>query len=544
MRIIEIYMKHFGCFEEKRIKFNAGMNIIYGENETGKSTIHAFIRAMLYGFPRRSARRMDEYQLRQPWDNPSFFSGTMVFAKGDRYYRIERNFNKNANEAHLIDLEEGRELNIAPEDIGVFACGMRENVFVNTVCIAQASAGTNAELADELRNYLLNVQESGSGNMNVSAALEFLRKKKKNAEAEQKQSRDRLDGEISSLQMEQKYLREEIRKLEEDDGETDGTWDPDSGWNPETEDRHKNLTFEKLETNSQKDSQRSGPEDGKCSPEGKRDRKRENRRCRFFLVLLLFFSALCFSCVTLPETRAVRITLAMAGIACLGGAFLLIRRRIDMEPDDRADMEPAEEGTSAADKAGADRARENMEAVSAETVRRMYLQDKKRILEEKEDQLEALYGKSERLSDYAKECDALDLAMMRITEISRQISREQGRTFWTSASRTLGALTGGRYTALSIDDSREIRINTEDRLLYLAQVSCGTMNQIWLALRLEAAKVLTEEEVPVLLDETFAMYDDKRLASALRYLKQTGRQTILFTCQTREKQIWDEQLFG
>lgn len=82
------------------------MNIIYGENETGKSTIHAFIRAMLYGFPRRSARRMDEYQLRQPWDNPSFFSGTMVFAKGDRYYRIERNFNKNANEAHLIDLEE------------------------------------------------------------------------------------------------------------------------------------------------------------------------------------------------------------------------------------------------------------------------------------------------------------------------------------------------------------------------------------------------------------------------------------------------------
>lgn len=102
-------------------------------------------------------------------------------------------------------------------------------------------------------------------------------------------------------------------------------------------------------------------------------------------MLLLFFSALCFSCVTLPETRAVRITLAMAGIACLGGAFLLIRRRIDMEPDDRADMEPAEkdENTSAADKAGADRARENMEAVSAETVRRMYLQDKKEFWKRK-----------------------------------------------------------------------------------------------------------------------------------------------------------------
>lgn len=73
----------------------------------------------------------------------------------------------------------------------------------------------------------------------------------------------------------------------------------------------------------------------------------------------------------------------MAGIACLGGAFLLICRRIDMEPDDRADMEPAEEGTSAADKAGADRARENMEAVSAETVRRMYLQDKKEFWKRK-----------------------------------------------------------------------------------------------------------------------------------------------------------------
>ena len=53
-----------------------------------------------------------------------------------------------------------------------------------------------------------------------------------------------------------------------------------------------------------------------------------------------------------------------------------------------------------------------------------------------------------------------------------------------------------------------------------------------------AAELLCgENRLPILLDEPFALYDDERLEAALRWLKNSGRQVILFTCQKREREI-------
>lgn len=49
MKILEIYMKNFGKFSDRRIFFHDGINLLYGKNEAGKSTIYAFLRAMLFG---------------------------------------------------------------------------------------------------------------------------------------------------------------------------------------------------------------------------------------------------------------------------------------------------------------------------------------------------------------------------------------------------------------------------------------------------------------------------------------------------------------
>ena len=69
MEILELNLKHFGKFQEHKMELHPGINIIYGGNETGKSTIHSFIRAMFFGIERGrgKAGRKDEYQLRQPW---------------------------------------------------------------------------------------------------------------------------------------------------------------------------------------------------------------------------------------------------------------------------------------------------------------------------------------------------------------------------------------------------------------------------------------------------------------------------------------------
>ena len=51
MNILKLELTHFGKFHLKTITFTSGLNIVYGKNEAGKSTIHAFVRSMLFGIP-------------------------------------------------------------------------------------------------------------------------------------------------------------------------------------------------------------------------------------------------------------------------------------------------------------------------------------------------------------------------------------------------------------------------------------------------------------------------------------------------------------
>ena len=62
MKIIEINIKCFGKLRDFVLKPGEGVNIIYGRNESGKSTIMAFIKAMFYGLESGEKRR--QYQ---PW---------------------------------------------------------------------------------------------------------------------------------------------------------------------------------------------------------------------------------------------------------------------------------------------------------------------------------------------------------------------------------------------------------------------------------------------------------------------------------------------
>lgn len=71
----------------------------------------------------------------------------------------------------------------------------------------------------------------------------------------------------------------------------------------------------------------------------------------------------------------------------------------------------------------------------------------------------------------------------------------------------------------------------------MEQVSQGTLEQIYFALRMAASELLYAEQYPVILDDTFAFYDDVRLEQVLNWLAGCGHQVILFSCQNREEEI-------
>ena len=73
----------------------------------------------------------------------------------------------------------------------------------------------------------------------------------------------------------------------------------------------------------------------------------------------------------------------------------------------------------------------------------------------------------------------------------------------------------------------------------------GTIDQLYLSLRLSMVEELSEDKVPILLDEAFAFYDNSRLENILKYLNDNykNRQIIIFSCTDREKNILIKIIF-
>ena len=72
MIITELYVRNFGKLSDRHFYLENGVQIISGDNEFGKTTLHAFIRAMLFGLERGRGRAAagDDFIRYEPWENP------------------------------------------------------------------------------------------------------------------------------------------------------------------------------------------------------------------------------------------------------------------------------------------------------------------------------------------------------------------------------------------------------------------------------------------------------------------------------------------
>ena len=175
MIIRELYLKNFGKFSETKIELEEGFHIFYGENEFGKSTLHAFIRSMLFGLTkgRGRAAKNDLFTKYEPWDQPSYYAGEMTFESGDRTFIISRRFDRYGKSASLVCQTDGEILSVEQGDMDMLLDGMSEAAFENTISIGQTKAETSANLGAELRNYAANYYCSGNSEMDVERALAF-----------------------------------------------------------------------------------------------------------------------------------------------------------------------------------------------------------------------------------------------------------------------------------------------------------------------------------------------------------------------------------
>ena len=139
-----------------------------------------------------------------------------------------------------------------------------------------------------------------------------------------------------------------------------------------------------------------------------------------------------------------------------------------------------------------------------------------------------------------QELSAIDLAQDTMTALSTTIRDSFGLYLNKTASDLISGITGGIYTSMSINENMDVFMNTPGKLVPIEQVSSGTMDQIYLAVRLAAAKLIQNgrDSMPLIFDDSFVLYDDERLKTALKWLvKAYDSQIIIFTCHQREAQL-------
>lgn len=151
MKILEIYIERFGMLRERSIRFDGGLNVLSGENESGKSTVLSFIRYMLYGLPTAKGARVTDADR---FGHDGAIGGTLTYATdGGARYRLERHTTDDGRDrAQVVDLASGR-VTADPEP-GKRLFGVSEKVFSGTAFVSQADGIGVAGLSGAIENIL------------------------------------------------------------------------------------------------------------------------------------------------------------------------------------------------------------------------------------------------------------------------------------------------------------------------------------------------------------------------------------------------------
>lgn len=149
------------------------------------------------------------------------------------------------------------------------------------------------------------------------------------------------------------------------------------------------------------------------------------------------------------------------------------------------------------------------------------------LLEAKEEKEELIHLNNSY--NLAKEC--LELAYQKVkSSISPRFSE--------NLNDIISKISGGRYNKIVLNDQEGLMVEIHNgNYVPASRLSVGTIDQMYISLRLSALEEMSEEKMPIILDEAFAYFDEDRLKNILRYLNTNFKdnQIILFTCSNREE---------
>ncbi len=538
----KLLLKDFGKFNNKEIDLKPGLNLIYGANESGKSTVKEFIVGMLYGIEKARGlkARLDDYELRKPL-NGRGFSGKAYIKKDDKNYFVERSFLRHNRRVKAMDINSGRELDLRnTNSLQGTLFELDKNTYENTLCIGEHGAAPGRELATEMGNYLANLATTGSADIDKDKAISRLKDIKKKYDTK---PYEKKIEEISEELLEFENVDEELKSIRDKIAEVDQEFAMETA-------RRKREARKLISTSSNFSEDGEGSEDEESKTEGTnkaifldadliKDYKKELPLTdRVWVILLtgLFVIAVIAAMVyILPFENSVRqlfiictilfvivtIVEGMYSKGMLNGDIYTpteedfkkmiyeLERKQETFEDVEIDMSFAQEF--------ADRKAEFL------VVERAILDKKERKRQIEEE----LTVANEKVKELEKEIHIINLAINTINQVSAEIHGDLGFLINDNISDIVSKITDGKYKDVYMDEKLHVMVKDQDSYVGIEYLSAGTIEQIYLAVRLSVARVLCRDKMPLIIDDIFTAYDETRLVNTLDCLKTIDTEQII-----------------
>lgn len=590
MKIDYLKVNGFGKIENKEIEFGKKINVIYGENEAGKTTLLKCILSMLYGVSsNKNGKDISEKEQYKPWKNAEF-SGKMKYELDNgekievfrdfskRNPKITNEFSEDITNTFNIDKHMGNNFFYEQTKID-------KDMLLITGLVEQKESILGDKEQNLLTQKIANILTSGEENISYKKAIEKL-----NKELVEKIGNDRTTGRPINI------INEKIEKLKENINKINDEEEKVSNLKQEKElvkkqiEKIENELIDlrkvkdiKLQENVEKEKlgvkkellKEYDEKLEKLNEQVKAKDKDVQKSLNIILsVIFIVLSAIVFYINKLAGLLTFGIFIAIYL------PVILIRKNSKNQEEKLKQKEiknlrksklEKETEIEETEKTICDNVnREMIENVNNTGLRTLDLKtvenriaqeeqnlsnskihlntieiEEKRIgqdLEKKVEIEEALEKTLEEKNDLETEERRIKLAKEMLEQAYIKMKNEITPKFTSNLSKIASKISNNKYSNIKFNDNDGLTVELENgEYVKCDRLSTGTIEQLYLALRLSAFEEITEEKIPIILDEAFAYYDNIRLENILSYLNNyyTDNQILIFTCTDREKQILD-----
>jgi DNA repair exonuclease SbcCD ATPase subunit len=184
VKLTSIHIDGFGCLLDATFELAPGLNVFFGDNESGKSTLQQAIWAFLYGFykgDRKLARDTEVLNRYRPWSGKAFGGNIVYTLDSGKAYKVARDFGRDELRTSVSEVDTGRDVTkqfqrgkLGRVDFAQRQFGVSEEVFINTCFVRQADLRRLADAAQEISETVINLSGTGSQDRSVKKALERL----------------------------------------------------------------------------------------------------------------------------------------------------------------------------------------------------------------------------------------------------------------------------------------------------------------------------------------------------------------------------------